>query len=121
MLTRSLIYNGKFRLFNLNFQNRFISYSRYTNITNTLITINKTIIRNFSSSNIIDSNVVKRNKDYASKFRDSQEFRSLHDMNLLNIINSSYLIKKEISNIVFMGSNPDLLLQKLPNSNILLI
>jgi NADH dehydrogenase [ubiquinone] 1 alpha subcomplex assembly factor 5 len=78
----------------------------------------KSFTKNFcssSSSNLmIDKLLYKQNKDFASKFRDSDAFHYLYNTNLLNIINSMFLITKKFDNIVFMGNNPDLFIKKLP-------
>jgi hypothetical protein len=76
------------------------------------------VIKTFTN-NIVNKETYKFNKNFASKFRESIQFKNLYDLNLLNLINSIFLIKKELDTIVFMGNNPDLFLEKLPKSNLI--
>jgi hypothetical protein len=76
---------------------------------------------NSTSSNItnmLNKNLFKNNKDFASQFKDSQEFHYLYNTNLLNILYSMFIVKRSFDTIVFMGNNPELILQNLPKSKI---
>ncbi len=64
--------------------------------------------------NILNKTLYKSNKEFASIFRDTDAFHYLYNTNLLNIINSMFLIKKGFENVAFMGPNPDIFLSKLP-------
>lgn len=98
----------KFFSINLLFKNQYNSHKNFIFPT-------KTFLKKFCSSNLmIDKQTYKQNKDFASKYRDSDAFHYLYNTNLLNIINSMFLITKKFDNIVFLGNNPDLFIQKLP-------
>lgn len=70
--------------------------------------------KNFSC--LFNEDLYLANKDFASKFKDNSYNKALYDINLLNTLNSLFLVKKDIENIVFVGPNPYLLLEKLPPS-----
>ncbi len=70
----------------------------------------------FSISNIIDKEAYKSNKNFAAKFRDTQEFHYLHNINLMNLLNSMFVLRRNFETIVFLGSNPDIFLEKIPQS-----
>ncbi len=71
-----------------------------------------------ASSTMMNKTLLKNNKDFSSKFRDSEEFHYLYNTNLLNIVNSMFLINKKFDNLVFMGNNPDIFIKKLPKCNL---
>jgi hypothetical protein len=73
---------------------------------------NRSLIK-FSFSTI-NKALLRRNKDFSTNFRDSDEFHYLYNTNLSNIINSMFIIRKNFENLVFMGNNPDYFLKKIP-------
>ena len=67
--------------------------------------------------NILNKSLYQSNKNFAIQFRDSLGFKELYDINLLNLINSMFLINKPFTKVVFVGPNPQLFLEKLPPGN----
>jgi len=83
----------------------------FSNIHNKLITKRK-------FSTLFNDELYLRNKEFAANFKDSIYHKAFYDINLQNTLNSLFLINREISNIVFVGPNPYLFLEKLPPSKI---
>jgi len=77
--------------------------------------INKHITKR-SFSNLYNNELFIRNKDFAANFKDSVYHKVFYDINLQNTLNSLFLINREVKNIVFVGPNPYLFLEKLPPS-----
>jgi hypothetical protein len=73
-------------------------------------------IQKFVFSEFIDKHTFIQNKNFASNFRDTPAFNSIYNTNLMNLLNSLFIFKKNFETVVFMGSNPDILLEKLPKS-----
>jgi hypothetical protein len=67
--------------------------------------------------NILNKSLYQSNKDFANKFRDSFGFQQLYKNNLLNTINSMFVITRPLNVVAFMGPNPELFVEKLPPSN----
>ncbi len=83
--------------------------------------INVAGIRNINKkmfSNLFNDDLLLRNKEFAANFKDSIYHKVFYDINLQNTLNSLYLINREIENIVFIGPNPYLFLEKLPPSKL---
>jgi hypothetical protein len=72
------------------------------------------IVRCFS---VINKDVYKRNKDFASKFKGNLYQKLLYDRNLINMMHSLFLVKKNFDKIVFIGQNPEVILTNIPWSN----
>lgn len=71
-----------------------------------------------SFSNLFDTELLIKNKQFAANFKDSVYHKAFYDINLQNTLNTLFLINREINNIVFVGPNPYLFLEKLPPSKI---
>jgi len=74
------------------------------------------IRKNFAK--IYNEKLLLQNKEFSAKFKDSNYFNFFYDINLKHSLNSLFIIKKDIKNIVFVGPNPNLFLEKLPPSKI---
>jgi hypothetical protein len=85
---------------------------------------NNSLINNLkikkSFSTLFNEELFLRNKEFAANFKDSVYQKVFYDINLQNTLNSLFLINREIKNIVFVGPNPALFLEKLPPSNYIL-
>lgn len=64
--------------------------------------------------NILNKSLYQTNKIFANQFRDSMGFKEMYDINLLNLINSMFLITKPFTKLAFVGPNPQLFLEKIP-------
>ena len=69
---------------------------------------------------IVNKEVYRANKDYASKFKGNIYQKLLYDRSLLNMMHSLYLIRRNFEKIVFIGQNPEILLSNIPSSRTLL-
>ena len=80
--------------------------------------------KNYSSTNpqkIFNKQQLIHNKDFASKHRDNKAFRLLYDINLINLLNSLQAVNKKFDKIVFIGPNPEIVLQNLPSGKIVFL
>lgn len=71
-----------------------------------------------SFSNLFNDELLLRNKEFAANFKESIYHKVFYDINLQNTLNSLYLINRDVENIVFIGPNPYLFLEKLPPSKL---
>jgi hypothetical protein len=69
-----------------------------------------------SFAKIFNEKLLLQNKEFSAKFKDSNYFNFFYDINLKHSLNSLFMVKKEIKNIVFVGPNPSLFLEKIPPS-----
>lgn len=74
-----------------------------------------------SFSTLFDDELFLRNKEFAANFKESVYHKVFYDINLQNTLNSLFLINREINNIVFVGPNPYLFLEKLPPSKLIVL
>jgi hypothetical protein len=65
---------------------------------------------------IVNKDVYKASKDYAAKFKGNVYQKMIYDRNLMNMMHSLYLIKRNFEKIVFIGQNPEILLTNIPSS-----
>lgn len=77
-------------------------------------------INYFCSKNILNKNLYKYNKDISARLRNDNNYNFYHhflyDINLMNLMNTMFLVKRDFEKIVFIGPNPDMFLKKLPPS-----
>ena len=73
-------------------------------------------LNKFYFSTIYNKNVYISNKNFAAKFRDTQEFHYLYNINLINLLNSMFVLRRNFDTIVFLGMNPEIFLEKIPQS-----
>jgi hypothetical protein len=71
----------------------------------------KNIFKQFS---IVNREIYRENKDFASRFRDSRFQTVLYNNHLMNLTHTLYLVKKSFEKVIFIGPNPDILLTSLP-------
>jgi hypothetical protein len=72
-------------------------------------------------SKLFNDDLFIENKKFAANFKDSIYHKVFYDISLQYTLNSLFLINKEINNIVFVGPNPYLFLEKLPPSKYLFL
>jgi hypothetical protein len=89
------------------------TFTKISNINLIELLINMNIYKCFS---IVNREVYKVNKDFAAKLKGNIYQKMIYDRNLLNIMHSLYLIRRNFEKIVFIGQNPEILLANIPSS-----
>jgi hypothetical protein len=73
-------------------------------------------IKLYKCFSIVNKEVYKASKDYASKFKGNIYQSMLYDRNLMNMMCSLFLVRRNFENIVFIGQNPEVFITNIPSS-----
>jgi hypothetical protein len=73
-------------------------------------------IKLYKCFSIVNKEIYKANKDLAAKFKGNVYQKKLYDRNLINMMHSLFLIRRNFEKIVFIGQNPEIFFTNIPSS-----